>query len=99
MDFPMSSKEKQIFSALSLFAQGFAQLVLAGIGTNDGTVNFVPAAFDLEDAAKYIGIGRTKLLEYRDAGRIKTTDVGGRPKYYRKHLESLLAELEKEQRD
>lgn len=95
----MSTKEKQIFSALSLIAQGLAAFVVAGMATNEGSVNFIPAAFDLEDAAKYIGIGRTKLIEYRDAKRIKTTEVGGRPKHYRKDLDRLLAELEKEQRE
>jgi hypothetical protein len=75
------------------FAQGIALLAQAG-SPADATIQFIPAAFDADDAAKYIGIGRTKLFEYRDSGAIKTTNVGGRPKYLRKDLDRLLTKLE-----
>jgi hypothetical protein len=88
--------DQKILEALEHFSKAFALLTLAGMPETQGTVSFIPAAFDAADAAKYIGIGRTKLFEYRDARRIRTHEVGGRPKYYRKDLDRLLAEIEKE---
>lgn len=86
--------DTRLIDALEHFAQGIALLAQVGTPT-EGTISFVPAAFDAEDAAKYIGVGRTKLFELRDEGKIKTVEVGGRPKYLKKDLDKLLARLEK----
>ena len=82
--------------AMEHFAKGLALMVLEGMSDASGTVVHTPAAFDLNNAADYIGVGKTSLLAYKAAGRIKTHDVGGRPKYYRKDLDRLLTELAKE---
>lgn len=87
---------ENLLKALDHISKGLALLALEGMQDSQGTISFVPAAFDAADAAKYIGIGKTKLFEYRDAGKIKTHDVGGRPKYYRKDLDRLLTELARE---
>jgi hypothetical protein len=80
----------------TLFSQLLAEIVKAGIeGTTDGQCVMAPAAFKADDAAKYLGIGRTKLLEYRSAGLLKTVDIGGGPKYLRKDLDRLINKLEK----
>jgi hypothetical protein len=86
--------DTRLLDAMEHFAQAIALLAQAGTPA-DGVVSFIPAAFDATEAAKYIGIGRTKLFEYRDSGAIKTVDVGGRPKYLRKDLDKLLTRLEK----
>lgn len=88
----------KLTKAMEHFAKGLALMVLEGMQDSNGTVSFLPAAFDAANAAAYIGIGKTKLAEYKDANRIRTYDVGGRPKYYRADLDRLLAELKKEQK-
>lgn len=87
---------ENLAKALEHFSQGLALLALDGMKGAAGKVEFLPAAFDAADAAKYCGIGKTKLFEYRDAGRLKTHEVGGRPKYYRKDLDRLLTDLAKD---
>lgn len=82
--------------AMEHFAKGLALMVLEGMADATGTVAHIPAAFNLEDAADYIGVGKTSLLEYRSANRIRTYEVGGRPKYYREDLDKLLREIKKE---
>jgi hypothetical protein len=90
-----------LLKALDHISKGIALLALEGMQDANGTVSFVPAAFDATNAAKYLGIGVTKLEEYRkpkdgSPSRIKTHLVGGRPKYYRKDLDRLLSEIAKE---
>lgn len=85
-----------LLKALDHISKGLALLALEGMQDAQGTVSFVPAAFDAKNAADYIGIGTTKLDEYRKAGRIKTHVVGGRPKYYRKDLDRLLSDIARE---
>lgn len=86
--------ESRLVEALGHLAQAIAMFAQAG-APQHATIDCTPAAFDGDDAAKYLGIGRTKLLEYRNAGDLKTVMVGGRPKYLRKDLDRLLAKLEK----
>jgi hypothetical protein len=94
----MDTQKMDNFSkAMEHFAKGLALMVLEGMTDVNGTVKHIPAAFDLNSAADYIGIGKTSLLQYRDAGRIRTYEVGGRPKYYREDLDKLLREIKKEQ--
>jgi hypothetical protein len=86
--------DTRLLDAMDHFAQAIALLAQAGTPA-EGAITFIPAAFDAEDAAKYIGIGRTKLFELRDSGDVKTVEVGGRPKYLKKDLDRLLSKLEK----
>jgi hypothetical protein len=88
--------DNKMLEALDHFSKAIALLTLAGMPETQGIVSFLPAAFDADDAAKYIGIGKTKLFQLRDAGKIKPHNVGGRPKYYRKDLDRLLTECAKE---
>jgi hypothetical protein len=82
--------------AMEHFAKGLALMVLEGMTDVTGTVKHIPAAFDLQSAADYIGVGKTSLGDYKKAGRIRTYEVGGRPKYYREDLDKLLREIKKD---
>lgn len=102
---PVSIRDTQkmdnLHKAMEHFAKAISLLALEGMQEVSGNVSFIPAAFDAANAAKYIGIGVTKLEEYRNpkdgsTPRIKTHTVGGRPKYYRKDLDRLLAEIARE---
>jgi hypothetical protein len=88
-----SLDEKTIAIALKHFAEAFAAIAVAGLQSVAAEIK--PAAFDAKDAAKYLGIGRTKLHEMRVAGLIVPVDVEGCPRYLRKHLDKYLADLEK----
>lgn len=58
------------------------------------TVTMLPAALDINDAAKYIGVSRSKLYELKDSGKIKPpVDNDGKKVYLRKDLDSYLKSL------
>ena len=52
-----------------------------------------PAAFDTASAARYIGIGKTKLFEEIQAGRLPARKAGNRTLILRGDLDAWLAKL------
>lgn len=59
-------------------------------------VEYLPAAFRVEDAAKHVGISRSKLYGLIKNGEIASLLVGGRRLVRRETLETFL--LKQEQR-
>ena len=53
-------------------------------------MDMVPAAFSIPDAAKYIGLGRTKLYELINNGQLPAIHFGKRTLVRRADLEALL---------
>jgi excisionase family DNA binding protein len=79
--------------ALEHLAKFMACMTLCG-GSQSATVTMQPAALDIEDAAKYLGISRSKLYELKDAGKIKPPrDNEGKKVYLRKDLDAYLKNL------
>ncbi len=78
-------------------AQHFSNLISCLVQhgmTQSVTVNMLPAALDINDAAKYIGVSRSKLYELKDSGKIKPpVDNDGKKVYLRKDLDAYLKSL------
>lgn len=53
-------------------------------------MHLAPAAFSISDAARYLGIGRTKLYEYIKAGALPAVHFGNRTLIRRVDLDALL---------
>jgi excisionase family DNA binding protein len=53
-------------------------------------MTIAPAAFSISDAAQYLGIGRTKLYEYINAGVLPVVHFGKRTLIRRVDLDALL---------
>ena len=53
-------------------------------------MDITPAAFSINDAARYIGIGRTKLYELINNGELPVVNFGSRTLVRRVDLEALL---------
>lgn len=84
---------KQDYSdLLEPLSQFLAALVQHGMA-QQATVTIQPAALDIEDAAKYIGVSRSKLYELKDAGHFAPKDNDGKKVYLRKDLDSYLRKL------
>jgi excisionase family DNA binding protein len=85
--------ENDFSEALEHLARFMACMSLCG-GSQDAAVVMQPAALDIEDAAKYLGISRSKLYELKDAGKIKPPrDNDGKKVYLRKDLDAYLKGL------
>lgn len=86
--------DKTQSEGLELILKGFSMLIAGAIG--NGGSGPVKRAFTLREAAKYCGIGKTTLGDYKKIGRIDTAMIGGRPKYLIEDLDRLIEELKKE---
>jgi excisionase family DNA binding protein len=53
-------------------------------------MTIAPAALSISDAAQYLGIGRTKLYEYINAGTLPVVRFGKRTLVRRVDLDALL---------
>lgn len=96
-----SDKEKMLLAGMEYFAQGIALIARAG-GLNETAFSDLKvdteiprAAFDPNEAAEYIGVGRTTLFGLRKSGDIPCVRIGAKPKFLRKDLDEYLEGLRK----
>jgi predicted DNA-binding transcriptional regulator AlpA len=61
---------------------------------------YPPRGMEVERAAAYVGLGRTKFLEMVEAGRMpKPVDLDGSPRWDRADLDSAFDDLKDRRRD
>ncbi len=61
---------------------------------------YPPRGMDLERAAAYVGLGRTKFLELIEAGRMpRPVDVEGSPRWDRFDLDRAFEDFKERRRD
>ncbi|MEO1496193.1 MAG: helix-turn-helix domain-containing protein [Planctomycetota bacterium] len=76
--------------------------VLAGLLEASGISleNPLPPLLATKDAAKYVGVGETKLRQLTAAGEIPSPiQLGGRPKYVREELDAFVRREIRRQRE
>jgi hypothetical protein len=89
-----ATQNQIVNEAFTALARAVALLCQAGLPECDpattGPISFMPRALNLNDAAKYLGIGKSTLHAMKTDGVFKTVDVLGRPKYLREDLDAYL---------
>jgi hypothetical protein len=85
--------EAKIMEALDHFAKALAILAQAG-ASQDVQITTVPGAFNINDAAKYIGVSRAQIYILENQGHINRMRGENPPRFSRKALDRYIEKRE-----